>query len=431
MTKFWLWKPHRRNRERFFDFVERDNRHERWFKRAIGCAMLVAIVVPLVALPRGRDALAETASLARKAGHAALFQPIPRSEVDEDWHRFRLRGIAESRRRLSEIYASTEPAYQTLMLYAGLDPDHGLLRWGNYDKTLLLPSTVFEPDDQGRSYRMRPCTASIWLREVSIQSGVLAFFLVPDRPELRDAIKGTPAIPVDESKQSTNSWGLRGREPEPDAPVRGIVLGDSFMQGLFADEEHTPPECLRRDLEGRLKTRVSILNTGVLGYSPEQYYYSLVAFADRFQPQFVVVSVFANDFGEANEVTKGGGDWDEGKYWLDRILSFTQARGWTCLVVPVPTADRTLARRKSGFYPGAISNVLNTSATVFLNPAEAFVNAHLRLLIEAEERGEHPSGCLLYNEKIHDGHFSALGAQVWAETVGRRLALLLETKPQS
>ena len=45
-----------------------------------------------------------------------------------------------------------------------------------------------------------------------------------------------------------------------------------------------------------MKTKVSILNTGHLGYSPEQYYYSLVEYADRFRPHFVVVSVFSNDF---------------------------------------------------------------------------------------------------------------------------------------
>jgi hypothetical protein len=312
------------------------------------------------------------------------------------------------------------------MRYAGLDPDHGLLRWGNYDQTLLLPSAVFEPDDQGRSYRMRPCLDSIWLRDLPSPRGVLAFFLVPDRAELGEAIKGTMANADQESKQSTNSWGLRGPEPELDAPVRGIVLGDSFMQGLFVDEAHTPPECLRRDLEARLKTRVSIVNAGVLGYSPEQYYYSLAAFADRFRPQFVVVSVFANDFGNASSVTSGGGDWVEGKYWLDRILSLARARDCACLFVPVPTSERTLGRRKSGYYPGAISNTLGTSAVEFLNPAEAFVNAHLNLLIEAEDRGERPSGCMLYNEKIGDGHFSALGALVWAEAVGRRLALLIE-----
>ena len=426
--KFRRLKPPRRQREGVFAFLARQRRHERWFKRLIVCTTLLATVVPLIALPRGRYLVAEVAGRARKAGRKALNLPTPRSEIDDDWKRFRLQGIADSHRRLVAIYQSTPPAYQGLMRYAGLDPDQGLLRWGNYDQTLLLPSTVFEPDEAGRSYRLRPCTESIWLREVTIQPGALAFFLVPDRPELRDVIRGTPAIPSEQSKQSTNSWGLRGPEPDLDAPVRGIVLGDSFMQGLFLAEEQTPPQCLKRDLEARLQAKTSILNAGVLGYSPEQYYYSLLAFADRFRPQFIVVSLFANDFGEANAVTSGRGDWDEGKYWLDRIASLSQARGWTCLFVPVPINDRTLGRRKSGHYPGMISNLLNTSAVVFLNPAEAFVNSHLSLLIEGVRRGERPSGCLLYNEKIGDGHFSALGARVWAEAVGCRLTLLLEMK---
>ena len=426
MTKFWRLPSRRRERGPFFDFLERRRRHERWFKRAILCATLLLTGIPLLALPQGRYLLAEIVSRAKRASRAALCLETPRTEIDENWDRFRSRGIAQSRRRLSEIYDSTPPAYQRLLRYAGLDPEHGLLRWGNFDQTLLLPSTVFQPDDLGRSYRMRPCTDSIWLREVALGSGLLTFFLVPDRPELRDVIHGTAAIVCEESRQSTNSWGLRGPEPEPDAPVRGIVLGDSFMQGLFLDEDHTPPECLRRDLAARLKTKVSILNAGVLGYSPEQYYYSLVACADRFAPQFVVVSLFGNDFGEESKVASGAGDWDEGKYWLERIMSLSKKRGWTILLVSVPTVAHTIGRRKIGFFPGTISNLLNTSAVAFLNPADAFADAHLRLLIEGEERGERPSGCLLYNEKIRDGHFSAQGALVWAEAVGRRLALLIE-----
>ena len=49
------------------------------------------------------------------------------------------------------------------------------------DHTLLLPSTIFEADDTGRSYRLRPNTRSIWLRNLTLKSGVLMFFLVPDR----------------------------------------------------------------------------------------------------------------------------------------------------------------------------------------------------------------------------------------------------------
>jgi hypothetical protein len=83
------------------------------------------------------------------------------------------------------------------------------------------------------------------------------FFLVPDGPGLAAALEGTSGIPVETSRQTTNSWGLRGPEPDPHAPLRGIVLGDSFMQGMFIGDRETPPECLRSYLEDQLETRVS------------------------------------------------------------------------------------------------------------------------------------------------------------------------------
>jgi hypothetical protein len=312
------------------------------------------------------------------------------------------------------------------MRYAGLDPDHGLIRWGNFNRTFLLPRTAFEADDRGRSYRMRPCVESIWLRELTIQSGVHMFFLVPDRPELGEAIRGTSGIAVERSRQSTNTWGLRGPEPDPDASLRGIVLGDSFMHGLFVGDSETPPECLKRDLEEHLKTTASILNTGVLGYSPEQYYYSLLEFADRFPAHFVVVSVCSNDFGDLFEVLRGKADWDEGKYWLNKINAFCAARLLPCLFVSVPFESKMLGRRKSGDYPGTISNILEASAMTFLDPTDAFIDAHLALMTEADRHGGWPFGSPLFNNQYGDGHFSALGAQTWAETVGRRVRLLLE-----
>ena len=100
------------------------------------------------------------------------------------------------------------------------------------------------------------------------------------------------------------------------------------MQGMFIGEDETPPECLRRYLQQELKMRVSILNAGVLGYSPEQYYHTLLAFADRFRPHFVVVGVFANDFGNTYQVTNGdAADWKEGKYWLEKIARYSQGAG--------------------------------------------------------------------------------------------------------
>lgn len=415
-----------RDRQRLLSFLDRTTRRERWFKRIILTLTAVLIATLLVVLPRGRYVVASLASEAREATLATIGVPLPRAEVDDRWRRFRLQGIDDSRRALEAMFKDAEPPYQRLMHYAGLDPEHGLLRWGNFDRTLLLPSKVFEADDTGRSYRLKPCVKSVWLRNLTLRTGVLMFFLVPDQPGLAEAMKGTSGIKVEDSFQTTNSWGLRGPDPDLDAPVRGIVLGDSFMQGMFVGDDQTPPECLRRSLAARLKTKVSILNTGHLGYSSEQYYYSLLAFADRFHPQFVVVSVFANDFGDIYDVAKGHGDWDEANYWFEKIADYCRSKGFVQLFVAVPYEEQLLGRRKPGFYPGKLVNTLNVNGTQFLNPAEDFINAHLENFNEGILRGQRPYASQLFNAQIGDGHFSPMGSEVWAETVSRRLALLLE-----
>jgi lysophospholipase L1-like esterase len=416
----------RPRRQQVFGFIQRSRRHERWFKGLILVATCLAIAL-LGALPRGRYLSSALAARARGAGRYAIGLPTPREEIDDSWRRYRTQGIADAREKLDDIFAEASPEIQRLMCYAGLDPEGGLLRWGNYNRTLLLPSKVIEADDTGRSYRLRASLHSIWLRNVSPRSSIPMFFLVPDGPSLAEAIHGTPAIPVEASRQSTNSWGLRGPEPDPQAPLRVIVLGDSFMQGLFIGDDETPPECLRRYLEEHLKTRVSVLNTGVLGHSPEQYYYSLRAFVDRFRPHAVVVSTFTNDFGGDSEVpTQGEGDWDEGKYWLDRITQFCRSRQWSHLIVPVPYVPNLFGRRKAGYYPGILTNILEVSSLMFVDPAEDFINAHLELTVEQDREGQASGESSLFNTQIGDGHFSALGSEVWANAVGHRLVLLLK-----
>jgi lysophospholipase L1-like esterase len=407
--------------------MERSGRRVRWFKRLIILATSLLIVEILWTSPWGRYGAATAAAEAREAVRHVLGLPKPRSEIDEAWRRFRELGIVASRRALDRVFDEADPPMKRLMRYAGLDPEHGLLRWGNFNLTLLLPSKVFEADDRGRSYRLRPLTHSIWLRNLTIKSGVLMFFLVPDGPGLAEAMRGTSAIPVESSRQSTNSWGLRGPEPDPHAPLRGIVLGDSYMQGMFIGDAETPPECLRRYLRRKLKTSVSILNAGVMGYSPEQYYHSLMAFAGRFRPDFLVVSICANDFGDLFEVpNKGEGDWEEGKYWLGKIVEYCRARQLPHVIVPVPYAPWMFSRRKSGFYPGQVANILEDNGMAYLNPMDSFINAHLRQFIAARKSGHGLQGCSLFNDAIGDGHFSAAGSEVWAEAVGRRLVLLLE-----
>ena len=63
---------------------------------------------------------------------------------------------------------------------------------------------------------------------------------------------------------------------------------------------------------------------------------------------------------------------------------------------------------------------------MFLDPMDDFLNAHLRALSERQRDGREAKGCVLFNDEIGDEHFSAAGSEVWAESVGRRLVLLLE-----
>jgi hypothetical protein len=415
-------------RQRVFAFVERAERLDRTFKRVIALATIGSIVFFLTALSPGRYLSHWVAARVRWLAMQAVGLPTDRREIDADWKRKRLFDIEQSRGSLVGTFAEYTPSTQRLLQYAGLDPEHALVRWGNFDRTVLLPSTVFEADETGRSYRFRPNTRSIWIRNFPMKGPVKAYFPVLDTPALPDVVKGTMVQIVDGSTQTTNSWGLRGPEPDLSAPRRGIVLGDSYMQGLFVGDHETPVECLKRDLMARLGARVEILNTGHLGYSPEQYYYSLIEYAKRFPPQFVVISLFANDFGEFQEVLQGRGDWQEGSYWLDLIREFCSAHNVECLAVPAPWVNQIEGPQMAGNYPGKISNLLQMVGPSYLDPIVEFANAQLGFMNDAKRLALVSQGSPLFNGRIGDGHFSARGCEVWAAAVGRRLALLLERR---
>src|SRR5271166_1609538 len=412
-------------RQGTFSFVERSRRRERWFKLSIVATTLVVVAALIAAAPRGRYLVVSLADRSRQLAWQAVGVPPDRSEIDAEWARYRQRGIVDKLREFQNVYAGIDPPLRRLMKYAGNDPETGILRWGNYSRTLLLPSTVFLPDDTGRSYRLRPSTRSVWLRNLTIQRIPLTFFLVPDGPELGEAMRGTTAVLVEGSVQTINSWGLRGPEPDTGATLRGIVLGDSYMQGLFVGDDQTPSECLKRHLSRNLKARVEVLNTGHLGYSPEQEYCTLREYADRFRPRFVVLSLFANDFGDLFEVLEGKGDWEEGKYWLGQITQFCRTRGLICLTVPAPWVNQLEGQRKAGFYPGMVSNILESTGQSYLDPFEDFATELLRLSTERQREGRPTSPNSLFNGSLGDGHFSPLGCDVWARAVAKRLGLLL------
>ena len=418
--------PRARLTQGVLPFRARSRRFERAFKRAILIATGSVIVFMVAGTTPGRYLTAYAISWARAYARKTIGLPPDRAAIAADWTRKRLFDVQQATRKHAAAYPEYTPALKRVLEYAGLDPAHALVRWGNFNKTVLLPATIFEPDDTGRSYRFRPTTRSIWIREFPMKGEVKAFFQVIDGPQVADLLKGTGAQIVAGSEQTTNSWGLRGPEPDPSVERKGIVLGDSYMQGLFVDDANTPTEQLKRALAERLHTPVEILNTGCLGYSPEQYYYTLRAFAERFPPSFVVVSIFGNDFGDLLEALEGRGDWDESAYWLDEIRSYCFARRIICLVVPAPWVNQIEGQLRAGNYPGMAANRLNGIGADYLDPTPEFANAQLAAVIATARAGDVLTGSPLFNGRIGDGHFSVAGASVWARVVARRLALLIE-----
>jgi hypothetical protein len=306
-----------------------------------------------------------------------------------------------------------------------MGPDDVIARWGNYDMTLVLSSKVFARDDE-RQYRLLPGVRSVCFRQMSMFDMDTCQFIFPETPEVVRAAEAAGAMLVAGTEQRTNSWGCRGPEPDLDAPVRGLVLGDSFMQGYFVGDDDTPPMRLQKSLAEILGERVSMLNTGVLGYGPEHEYYTLLCFAERFQPRFVVVATFVNDFGEESAVLRGEGDWVEPAYWLEKIQDYCRSKGILCLFAPVPWEGQLTNQRNTGDYPSRVATITRATGPYFCDATEAFQDENLVIRGECRRAGRPmPDRSPLYNGALGDGHFSPRGSALWGRVVAERIALIL------
>jgi hypothetical protein len=414
-------------KQRNLPFVERSQRRDRIFKAAIGGATVLVVATLCAGTSSGRFYLQQWASQAHKLIASSLFGLRPdRAQIDAEWQLRRSRGIEATRQNLTRFYQNTTEPMRELFRVVGMDPEHGLIRYGRGDEAFVISSQVFERDEHGRSYRFRPKTRSVWLRQITLRNGPFGMFQVLDTPEHRAAAARAGGIVDLGSVQTTNSWGLRGAEPDASAAIRGVVLGDSFMQGMFNGEEDTPPAQLERYLRSVWNTPVSIVNTGHIGYSPEQYYYSLREYGERLRPQFVVVSVCPNDFGDGPAVLDGRGDWfDEAEHWLSLIQQWCSAHAAIDILVPIPTRSQIEGVRRDDIYPGQVSKIFRRASSRYCDPLNEFIDEHLKISKIDMAKGIGGGRSALYNREINDDHFSPRGAALWAEIVGRRLTRVL------
>ncbi|MFK7897281.1 MAG: GDSL-type esterase/lipase family protein [Myxococcota bacterium] len=96
-----------------------------------------------------------------------------------------------------------------------------------------------------------------------------------------------------------NSDGFRGPELEEDPEIRVMVYGDSFIHGTYSIDENTFVGQLDQMLTKKLGREVEVVNAGVSSYGPDQILLRLDAELERYQPDLVLVAVFAgNDYGD-------------------------------------------------------------------------------------------------------------------------------------
>ena len=407
--------------QRRLAFAVRAERRERAFKRGIVALTALALIVLVGGTSAGRYGVWALANRGRDLFDRVMGVPIDRRLLEDRRHVERMRDVASARRVLAEAVEPGTPL-DVFLKTVGMDARSAVIRWGNVNRSLVLSSAVFEPDET-RSYRLKPNVDSIWVIGLSFQKS-LGIFLIPNTPEARDAAKRASGVVVPESAQATNSWGCRGPEPDLSAPVRILVLGDSMMQGALIGDAESPPAQLQSQLAAALDAPVCVLNTGHLGYSPEQYFETLRAFGDRFRPHYVIIGITNNDFGDMDDPA----NWTEAEYWIDRICALCNLRGWEFLLVPAPDEPSLTGRRLSHRYQGQVNRIFKRGGTRYVDPIEAFTDALLALKNDGNRRGS-SSEDPLYNLHLQgDRHFSRLGSELWARVVARRLLLVWDSQ---
>ncbi|MBI2587685.1 SGNH/GDSL hydrolase family protein [Candidatus Azambacteria bacterium] len=108
-----------------------------------------------------------------------------------------------------------------------------------------------------------------------------------------------PALPY---HVTVNGQGYRDREvavPKPGRTFRILMLGDSFVEGPFVNDEETLPRALERIMLERQPNRaVEVVNAGHSGYTitDEMEYYDEKGY--RFDPDLVILVFGPNDIAD-------------------------------------------------------------------------------------------------------------------------------------
>ena len=178
-----------------------------------------------------------------------------------------------------------------------------------------------------------------------------------------------------------NSRGLRGPERDyakPPGTRRVLILGDSFAEGYYANEDETA----RAVLEGLLNREgcgpYEVLNGGTIAYSTDQEYLFYRTEGQRYGADLVVLFFYYNDlYYNASENGPGG---EPKPYFLVKDGALALGN------VPVPLLSRGLLNRQNPGvsrpqpWHGSMALRLLSNRTVDASPRLHRVLSHLGLV---------------------------------------------------
>lgn len=107
-------------------------------------------------------------------------------------------------------------------------------------------------------------------------------------------------------KITTNSQGLRGKREyailKPAGVFRILAIGDSFTFGFGVLDQETYPAVMETKIPG-----IEVLNLGVAGYGVDQLTLLYSEIGMKFQPDFVFLSLYPEDFWRSLRAFNDGG----------------------------------------------------------------------------------------------------------------------------
>jgi len=92
-----------------------------------------------------------------------------------------------------------------------------------------------------------------------------------------------------------NSYGLRDEEPNNNAELKILVLGDSFTWGYGVEHNKAYTEVMQHQLTKQRKQSIDVINAGATSYSPVLQYLYLKNRGKEFKPDIIIMNFDMSD----------------------------------------------------------------------------------------------------------------------------------------